>query len=188
MGSGMLVEDGKDFKAEFLVEARGLETVGSQDHLLATSPPRFVLCGVEQFRPETMAARRLLHPYRLDVTAATPGPAFEPCMDGLLVVSEKNRQPLSVIHACLFHAVFVEAVFQKSDVLGRRIRFNNKMGTFQIPVDSLLPHTQGYTRFRQTNCSLLLPLFERCHKMLGVHQPLLAQRRVQSHIGLVEAT
>jgi len=127
MGSGMLVEDGKDFKAEFLVEARGLETVGSQDHLLATSPPRFVLCGVEQFRPETMAARRLLHPYRLDVTAATPGPAFEPCMDGLLVVSEKNRQPLSVIHACLFHAVFVEAVFQKSDVLGRRIRFNNKM-------------------------------------------------------------
>src|SRR3989442_15866224 len=35
-------------------------------------------------------------------------------------------------------------------------------GTFQIPVDSLLTHTQRYTRFRQTNCSLLLPSHERC--------------------------
>ena len=35
-------------------------------------------------------------------------------------------------------------------------------GTFQIPVDSLLTQTQRYTRFRQTNCSLLLPSRERC--------------------------
>jgi len=35
-------------------------------------------------------------------------------------------------------------------------------GTFQIPVDSLLTQTQRYARFRQTNCSLLLPSRERC--------------------------
>ena len=41
---------------------------------------------------------------------------------------------------------------------------------FQIPVDSLLTHTQRYTRFRQTNCSLLLPSREKCpifrHKLV----------------------
>jgi len=39
-------------------------------------------------------------------------------------------------------------------------------GTFQIPVDSLLTQTQRYARFRQTNCSLLLPSRERC-RFLG---------------------
>jgi hypothetical protein len=110
MSAGMLVKDGQDFKAEFLVESRGLETVGTQDYLLATPSPCFVLGGVEQLRPETLAPRRLMDPYRLDVTTATPGPAVEPCIDRLLVVAEKNRQPLPVIYACLFHAVFVEAV------------------------------------------------------------------------------
>src|SRR6266700_676676 len=40
-----------------------------------------------------------------------------------------------------------------------------KHGTFQMPVDSLLTHTQRYTRFRQTNCSLLLPSREKCRKL-----------------------
>ncbi len=34
-----------------------------------------------------------------------------------------------------------------------------------MPVDSLLTHTQRYTRFRQTNCSLLLPSREKCRKL-----------------------
>ncbi len=42
---------------------------------------------------------------------------------------------------------------------------DRKRGTFQMPVDSLLTHTQRYTRFRQTNCSLLLPSREKCRKL-----------------------
>ena len=45
--------------------------------------------------------------------------------------------------------------FQKSQV-------DKNIGTFQIPVDSLLTQTQRYARFHQTNCSLLLPSRERC--------------------------
>jgi hypothetical protein len=43
----MLVKDGKDFKAEFLVETWGLKTVRSEDHLLTPAPPGFVLSGVD---------------------------------------------------------------------------------------------------------------------------------------------
>ena len=39
----MLVEHGEDFIAEFLIEARSLETEGRQGHLLTASPPRFLL-------------------------------------------------------------------------------------------------------------------------------------------------
>ena len=38
-----------------------------------------------------------------------------------------------------------------------------KIGTVQIPVDSLFAQTQRYARFRQINCSLLWHRFERCH-------------------------
>ena len=46
-----------------------------------------------------------------------------------------------------------------------------KKGTFQIPVDSLLTQTQQYTRFSQTNCSLLLPSRERCRFLLWGVEP-----------------
>jgi len=39
----MLVEHGKDFVAEFLIEARSLETEGRQGDLLTASPARFLL-------------------------------------------------------------------------------------------------------------------------------------------------
>ena len=42
----MLVEHGKDFIAEFLIEPRGLKTEGRQGHLLTASPPRFLLCNL----------------------------------------------------------------------------------------------------------------------------------------------
>ena len=42
----MLVEHGKDFIAEFLIEARSLETEGRKGHLLTASPPRFLLCSL----------------------------------------------------------------------------------------------------------------------------------------------
>src|SRR5262245_483807 len=65
-----------------------------------------------------------MDPDRLEVTTATPGPAFEPCLNGLLVVTEKDRQPLPAIHACLCHVILIETFFQKADVLVGRISFN----------------------------------------------------------------
>src|SRR4029453_15926959 len=65
-----------------------------------------------------------MHPYRADGTTATPGPTFEPCIDGLLSIPQKNRQPLSVVSTCFFHVIFVEAVFQKSYIFKSRLGFN----------------------------------------------------------------
>src|SRR5438067_13570233 len=65
-----------------------------------------------------------MHPYRADMTTVTPGPAFEPCIDGLLSIPQKNRQPLSVVSTCFFHVIFVEAVFQKPHIFKSRIGFN----------------------------------------------------------------
>src|SRR6266849_10638815 len=49
---------------------------------------------------------------------------------------------------------------------GRTPKVKPTLGTLQIPVDSLLTQTQQYTRFSQTNCSLLLPSRERCREFL----------------------
>src|SRR5687768_15285268 len=68
-----------------------------------------------------------MHPYRTDVTTRTPGPAFEPCIDGLLGIPEKDRQPLSVVSTCFFHVIFVEAVFQKPYIFKSRIGFNTEV-------------------------------------------------------------
>src|SRR5437870_2824773 len=65
-----------------------------------------------------------MHPYSADVTTRAPGPAFEPCIDGLLSIAQKNRQPLSVVSTCFFHVIFVEAVFQKPHIFKSRIGFN----------------------------------------------------------------
>src|SRR5215475_525347 len=67
-----------------------------------------------------------MHPYRTDVATVTPGPAFESCIDGLLSIPEKNRQPLSVVGTCFFHVIFVEAVFQKPYIFKSRIGFNTE--------------------------------------------------------------
>src|SRR5262249_31641833 len=75
-----------------------------------------------------------MHPYRADVTTATPGPAFEPCIDDLLSIPEKDRQPLSVVSSCFFHVIFVEAVFQKPYICKSRIGFNAEVLGVHHPV------------------------------------------------------
>jgi hypothetical protein len=46
MGSGMLVEHGKDLIAEFLIESRGLKTKRAEHHMVTTTGTGFLLCGV----------------------------------------------------------------------------------------------------------------------------------------------
>jgi hypothetical protein len=68
-----------------------------------------------------------VHPYSADVTTATPGPTFEPCIDGALSIPEKDRQPLSVVSTGFFYVIFVEAVFQKPYIVKSRIGFNTEV-------------------------------------------------------------
>src|SRR5215470_1606013 len=124
MRARMLVEHGKDFIAEFLIEARSLETEGREGDLLTASPARFLLSSLQQFRADALPSQVLMHPYRADVTTRTPGPAFEPCIDGLLSIPQKNRQPLSVVSPCFFHVIFVETVLQKPYIFQSRLDFN----------------------------------------------------------------
>ncbi len=95
----MLIKDGKDLIAQLLVESRCLKTERAEHHMVTATGTGFLFCGMEQFRADALTSQVLMHPDRLDVTTATPGPTFETRLDGLLVITEKNGQPLSIIHA-----------------------------------------------------------------------------------------
>ena len=64
-----------------------------------------------------------MHPDRLDITTPTPGPAFESCLDGAVLIAEKQCQPLSVIHPSVLGVVFIEPVFQELHVCKRWFSF-----------------------------------------------------------------
>ena len=48
-------------------------------------------------------------------------------MDRLLLIPEKNCQPLSIVNTGFFNVIFVEAIFQKPHIFERRMRFNAKV-------------------------------------------------------------
>ena len=120
----MLVEHGKDFIAEFLIEPRGLKTEGrrlSADSLAGALPALHL-----QSRADTLPSQVLMHPYRTDVTTRTPGPTFEPCIDGLLGIPEKllttvRRQPL------FFPRYIRRGGLPKPDIVKSRIGFNTEV-------------------------------------------------------------
>src|SRR5262245_66405710 len=103
-----------------------------------------------------------MDPDRLEVTTATPGPAFQPCLNGLLVVTEKDRQPLPAVYSCLCHVIFIETFFQKADVLVGRISFNAQAVSVHpcapcaFPWSLLLPHATLHARRGQPD--VLYPL------------------------------
>src|SRR5712691_10626836 len=111
-----------------------------------------------------------MYPYGVHVTTAAPRPAFEPCLNGLLVVAQKYRQPPSAIHPCLFQVVFLEAVFQKPDVVKCRIGFNDEgRGVHQPLLLSLsllprLPHDISVFLRRQPAAPMVHRPVEGRHK------------------------
>src|SRR5438105_979684 len=94
---------------------------------MATTGHRLVFCGLQQFRPVALTSAGLVDPERADITAATPGPAFNPGADGLLVIPYKNRQPLPVIHPCLCDVILVETIFQEPHVFESRMGFYDQV-------------------------------------------------------------
>jgi hypothetical protein len=60
-----------------------------------------------------------MNPECADITTATPGPSLDSGTDTLLVIADKDREPLSIVNPSLQGILLVEAVVQKFHVFGR---------------------------------------------------------------------
>jgi hypothetical protein len=124
MMAGMVFKDRKHLIPMFLIKAWCLKTVRGEDHVLTATGSRFLLCCLEQLGPHLLSPQALMDPEGADITTATPGPAFDPSTDTLLVIADKDCQPLPIVHPGLHGIILVEAVVQKLDVFGRGMCFD----------------------------------------------------------------
>src|SRR5215475_9754103 len=97
----MVFEHRKHLVAEFLIEARCLKIIGVEDHVLTSTGSRFLFCCLEQLSSHPVSPQALLDPEGTDITTATPGPSFNPGTDTLLVIADKDCQPLSIVYPSL---------------------------------------------------------------------------------------
>src|SRR5262245_36290693 len=119
MIAGMVFEHRKHLVAQFLIEAWCLEVVGVKDHLLTSTGSGFLFCCLEQLGPHPLSPPALIDPEGTDITTTTPGPSFDPSAEVLLIIADKDREPLSIIDASLRGIILIEAVVQQFDVFGR---------------------------------------------------------------------
>src|SRR5215510_15067898 len=110
MMAGMVLKHRKHLVPVLLIEAWCLEVVGVEDHMLTPTGSRFLLCCLEELGPHPVSPQALLDPERTDITTATPGPSLDSGTDALLVIADKDREPLSIVYAGLRGIIFVEAV------------------------------------------------------------------------------
>src|SRR5215831_12722330 len=122
--TGMVLKHRKHLIPVLLIEAWCLKTVRGEDHMLTPTGSRFLLCCVEQLGPHSLSPQALIDPERTDITTATPGPSFDPSTEALLVIADKDCQPLSIVHPGLRGIILVEAVVQKLDVCRRGMCFD----------------------------------------------------------------
>jgi len=119
MMAGMVFEHRKHLIPVLLIEAWCLKTVRIEDHMLTPTGTGFLLCCLEQLGPHPVSPQALIDPEGADITTATPGPSFHPGTEALLVIADKDCQPLSIVYSGLRGIILVEAVVQKLDVFGR---------------------------------------------------------------------
>src|SRR5215471_16189305 len=134
MGARMFVEHGKHLIAQFLVEARRLKTERAEHHMVAATDTGFLFGSLYELRTDLVPSQGLMDPDGLNVTAATPGPALETCLDSLLIIAEKNRQPLPVIDPCACSVIDVELMFQVLHVFHRWTIFDAQMRGVHHPL------------------------------------------------------
>jgi hypothetical protein len=119
----MILQHGNHRKAQFLVEPWCLETVRPEDDLLAATGAGFPFRCLEELGPDIFPSKVGMHPDRLDGTTPTPGPAFDSSPDGLLGITDKDRQPLSIIDSGLLDMACVEVVCEEPGCLRTQARF-----------------------------------------------------------------
>src|SRR5215831_5398230 len=98
MMAGVVFEHRKHLIPMFLIEPWCLKIVGVEDHVLTPTGSRCLLCCLEELGPYSLSPQTLIDPKRTDITTATPGPSFNPGTDALLVIADKDCQPLSIVH------------------------------------------------------------------------------------------
>src|SRR5262245_43340413 len=112
----MVFKNRKHFVAQFLIEAWCPEVVGVKDHMLTSTGSGFLFCCLEELGPYSLSSQALLDPEGTDITTATPGPSLDSGTDALLVIADKDREPLSIVYPSLRGIILIEAVVQKLDV------------------------------------------------------------------------
>ena len=101
MMAGMVFEHRKHLIPVFLIEGRCLKAERAEEHMLTPTSVRFLLCCLEELGPHPVSPQTLIDPERADITTATPGPSCNPGTHGLLVIADKDREPLSIVNPSL---------------------------------------------------------------------------------------
>src|SRR5262249_58955655 len=92
----ILVKHGKDLIAQVLVERRGLETMGIEQHLMTPTRSGFLFCCLHQVRAISLPSEVGMHPEIANITAPAPGPARQTSLYGVLRISDEQRQQLPI--------------------------------------------------------------------------------------------
>jgi hypothetical protein len=121
---GMVFAYSKHLIPVLLIEAWCLKIVGVEDHLLTPTGSRFLLCCLEELGSHPVSPQALIDPEGTDITTATPGPSLDSGTDALLVIADKDREPLSIVYPSLRGIILIEAVVQTLDVCGRGMCFD----------------------------------------------------------------
>jgi hypothetical protein len=119
MMARMVFKHRKHLVPVLLIEAWCLKIVGVEDHVLTPTGVCFLLCCLEELSPHPLSSQALIDPECADIATATPGPSFHPGTEALLVIADKDREPLSIVNPSLRGIILVEAVVQIFDVFGR---------------------------------------------------------------------
>jgi hypothetical protein len=94
----MVLKHRKHLIPVLLIEAWCLKAIGGEDDLMATTGTGFLLCCLEQLGPHPLSPQGLMDPECADITTAIPGPSFDPNAEALLVITDKDCQPLPIVH------------------------------------------------------------------------------------------
>src|SRR5207245_2386690 len=106
------------------VERGRLIAVRVEVHLVAAAAQRFGFGAGEQARPETVPAKLLVDPDRLDEAGPAPRPAMQAGHHGALSVAHEDRERAPVVDAARGGVELVEPLVEERDVLPARIVFD----------------------------------------------------------------
>src|SRR5262245_65637679 len=92
MMARILVKHGKDLIAQVLIERRGLETMGIEQHLMTPTRSGFLFRCLHQARAIPLPSEVGMHPEIANITAPAPGPARQTSPDGVLRTPHEQQK------------------------------------------------------------------------------------------------
>src|SRR2546426_12234483 len=92
----ILVKHSKDLIAQLLIERRGLETMGIEQHVMAPTRSGFLFRCLHQVCTIPLPSEGCMHPQRAAITAPAPGPSRETSPYDVLRIPDEQREQLPV--------------------------------------------------------------------------------------------